>query len=375
MQVGTFTFTLKFMDSVGGSFTPAPYTWNISPLSNSYFTLPLAGTTLAVGTPYTQPLLVFGGSNTYTFQAFTALPAGLSIDTNTGVISGTPTTGGNLTTQIRISEGGIVKLTVFIGFNVSGPPAVVTLPATNVTNTSARLNGTVNPAGFATTGNFEWGTTTAYGNTTSTMNFGSSFFTQTRFTDINITCVAGSVYHYRLVATNSQGARQGADQVFTCSPQVNTFNAFDITAFGATLNGEVNPNGLATTANFQWGLTTSYGNTTPVQSVGAGTTQQFIDGGAITGLTCGTVYHFRATATNANGTSIGNDVTFSTVTCSPGAFTGVAAVVGHDERDAAWCGESERHGHERALRVGRDDWLRQLDARTSRWARASTPSR
>ena len=179
MQLGTFNFTLSFMDSVGGSFTPAPYTWNISPLSNSYFTLPLAGTTLAVGTPYTQPLLVFGGSNTYTFQAFTALPAGLSIDTNTGVISGTPTTGGNLTTQIRISEGGIVKFTAFIQFNVTGPPTVVTLPATNVTNTSARLNGTVNPAGFATTGNFEWGTTTAYGNTTSTVNFGSSFFTQT----------------------------------------------------------------------------------------------------------------------------------------------------------------------------------------------------
>ena len=328
MQAGTYTFTLKLMDSAGGSFTPAPYTWNISPITNWYFNLPLAGTTLAVGTPYTQPLLVFGGSNNYTFQAFNALPAGLSIDTNTGVISGTPTTGGNLTTQIRISEGGIVKFTAFIGFNVTGPPTVVTLPATNVTNTSARLNGTVNPSGFPTTGNFEWGTTTAYGNTTSTVNFGSSFFTQQRFADININCVAGSVYHYRLVAANSQGARQGADQTFTCAPVVSTFNAFDVTAFSATLNGEVNPNGLATTANFQWGLTNSYGNATPVQSVGAGTTEVFIEGGEITGLSCGTVYHFRATATNANGTSFGNDITFSTGTCSPEAFTGVATVVG-----------------------------------------------
>ena len=327
MQVGTFTFTLKFMDSVGGSFTPAPYTWNISPITNSYFNLPLAGTTLVAGTPYTQPLLVFGGSNSYTFQAFNALPAGLSIDTNTGVISGTPTTGGNLTTQIRISEGGIVKFTAFIGFNVTGPPTVVTLPATNVTNTSVRLNGTVNPSGLATTGNFEWGTTTAYGNTTSTVNFGSSFFNQTAGT--NITCVAGSVYHYRLIATNSQGARQGADQTFTCgAPPVFTFNPFDVTAFSATLNGGVNPNGLATTANYQWGLTNAYGNSTPVQSVGSGTQQVFIDGGEITGLSCGTVYHFRATATNANGTSFGNDITFSTGTCSPAAFTGVATVVG-----------------------------------------------
>ena len=140
---------------------------------------------------------------------------------------------------------------------------------------------------------------------------------------------------------------------------MNTFNPFDLTAFGATLNGGVNPNGLATTANFQWGLTTSYGNTTPVQSVGAGTTQQFIDGGAITGLTCSTVYHFRATATNANGTSNGNDVTFTTTPCTPGAFTGVAAVVGQTGATLLGARESERHADERALRVGRDDGLRQ----------------
>ena len=96
MQVGSFTFTLRFMDSAGGSFTPAPYTWNISPLSNQYGTLPLAGTTLAVGTPYTQPLLVIGGTNNYTFQVFTFLPPGLGLDTNTGVIGGTPTTAGNV---------------------------------------------------------------------------------------------------------------------------------------------------------------------------------------------------------------------------------------------------------------------------------------
>ena len=78
MQLGTFNFTLSFMDSVGAQLHAGAVHLEHLPLTNSYFTLPLAGTTLAVGTPYTQPLLVFGGSNTYTFQAFTALPAGLS---------------------------------------------------------------------------------------------------------------------------------------------------------------------------------------------------------------------------------------------------------------------------------------------------------
>ena len=329
MAAGTYNFTLQFQDSAANTFTPAAYTWNISTISNSIFTLPLVGTTLAVGTPYTQPLLVFGGSNTYTFQAFNALPAGLSIDTNTGVISGTPTTGGNLTTQIRISEGGIVKLTVNIQFNVTGPPTVVTLPATDVTNTNATLRGTVSPAGFTTTARFEWGTTTAYGNLTPALNLGSGFRTENISANLSgLTCVAGTVFHYRATATSSAGTSVGADLVFTCAPQVNTFNPFDITAFGATLNGSVNPNGLATTAQYQWGLTNAYGNVTPLQSVGAGKSFEFINGGTLTGLQCSTTYHFRATATNANGTSNGNDVAFTTATCAPDAGTGVAILVG-----------------------------------------------
>jgi hypothetical protein len=327
LQLGTFNFTLKYMDSVGASFTPAPYTWNISALSSQYFTLPLAGTTLAVGTFYSQPLLVIGGTSNYSFQALSALPAGLSLDTNTGVVSGTPTTGGGVFTLVRFSDGSIPPLNAGVQLNVSGPPTVVTLPATNVSNTSARLNGTYNPAGFSTNASFQWGTTIAYGNTAGSFS-ASGFNTQTVGFNISISCVAGSVYHYRLVASNSQGTSQGADQVFTCSPQVFTSNADNIGAFTARLNGSANPNGLATTGQYQWGLTNAYGNVTPPQSLGAGTNFVFIDGGTLTGLTCSTTYHFRAVASNPNGTSVGSDVAFTTNPCSPSTFTGVATVVG-----------------------------------------------
>ena len=40
-----------------------------------------------------------------------------------------------------------------------------------------------------------------------------------------------------------------------------------------------------------------------------------IGGGTITGLACNTLYHFRAVATNANGTTNGSDATFTTSAC------------------------------------------------------------
>lgn len=45
----------------------------------------------------------------------------------------------------------------------------------------------------------------------------------------------------------------------------------DVTASSATLNGNVNPNGLSTTAWFEWGPTPSFGSTTPSSDLGSGT--------------------------------------------------------------------------------------------------------
>jgi len=47
-----------------------------------------------------------------------------------------------------------------------GPPVVTTGTPTGITQTTATLTGTVNPAGWATTYAFKWGTTTTYGSAT-----------------------------------------------------------------------------------------------------------------------------------------------------------------------------------------------------------------
>src|SRR5260370_17789070 len=79
----------------------------------------------------------------------------------------------------------------------------------------------------------------------------------------------------------------------------------------ATLNGTVNPSGSATTYQFEYGLTTAYGTATTSTSAGSGFTA-VPESAPLTGLTMGTLYHFRGTATNGCGTANGADPTLAT---------------------------------------------------------------
>jgi hypothetical protein len=116
-------------------------------------------------------------------------------------------------------------------------------------------------------------------------------------------------------------ASVGVTTTIVDAPAVVTGVATSLSSPDATLNGTVIPNGAVSTAFFQYGLTTSYGSTTSMQNVGSGFIGIAIAGGALTGLSCNTTYHFRATATNARGTANGFDGTFTTLTTTGCAFT------------------------------------------------------
>lgn len=203
-------------------------------------------------------------------------------------------------------------------------PTVTTGTATAISQTGASLNGTVNPNSDATNGWFEYGTTTSYGTATSpqqSMGSGSGAVTLGPKTITGLPC--GTLYHFRAMASNSGGTSNGSDQTFitsACSqtpPTVTTGAASSITQTGASLNGTVNPNGAATNGWFEYGTTSSYGTaTSPQQSMGSGSGAVALGPKAITGLTCGTPYHFRAVASNSGGTTNGLDQTFTTSVCS-----------------------------------------------------------
>ncbi len=105
------------------------------------------------------------------------------------------------------------------------------------------------------------------------------------------------------------------DLVFAVStlPSVTTGSAAAISTSAATLTASVSPNGVQTTTQFEYGTTTSYGSVVSAQTV-TGTTVQSISA-QISGLTCGTPYHFKAKASNAGGTVSGGDVVFTTSAC------------------------------------------------------------
>ncbi len=115
------------------------------------------------------------------------------------------------------------------------------------------------------------------------------------------------------------------------APVVVTDSASGVTSTGATLNGTVNPEGAATTYQFQFGTSTSYGSVTPSSPASAGSGSSAIsESASLSGLSASTTYDYRLVATNASGTTDGGNQTFTTPATSPppgGAFTPVGGLI------------------------------------------------
>jgi sugar lactone lactonase YvrE len=107
-------------------------------------------------------------------------------------------------------------------FRTAGTPVVVSESASNITDTTATLNATINPAGFDTTCVFQYvndaafqasGYNTATSVDCSPFDLGSSFDPQS--TSANVTGLTpNTTYHFRVVATNAAGTTNGADTTF-----------------------------------------------------------------------------------------------------------------------------------------------------------------
>ena len=121
----------------------------------------------------------------------------------------------------------------------------------------------------------------------------------------------------RLIATVLAVMTFGPTAVaHAAGPEADTDDASLVTDTSARLNGEVDPKGDPTTVWFEYGATTGYGSQSGTRVFSTKTTVFH----ALTGLTPGTVYHFRLRALDTHGhAAAGTDHAFTTTGTAPTA--------------------------------------------------------
>ncbi|MDB6025017.1 MAG: LamG domain protein jellyroll fold domain protein [Verrucomicrobiales bacterium] len=199
-----------------------------------------------------------------------------------------------------------------------GPPVLTTTAATLVTENSARLNGTIDPAGQASGVYFKYGPTTSYGSTTPILLVPSNATGGSYFAPIG-SLPPGKLYHFQLEATNGTGTGIGSDVTFTTLvglPDVSGVSASNATTNSITLNANVQPGGGITRLYFEYGLDRTYGSFSTTNAISAGNTVVSTNL-VITGLLPATTYHFHAIVTNSAGSDEGVDKIFNTAAILP----------------------------------------------------------
>ncbi|NBS14973.1 MAG: hypothetical protein EBT57_09270, partial [Verrucomicrobia bacterium] len=213
-------------------------------------------------------------------------------------------------------------------------PSINSASSANVAQNTATLNTTVTANGAATSVWFEYGTSDTFGAATATQNIGSGSSPVAVSASLS-GLQAGTTYYFRAVASNSQGTTMGTTLTFTTSaplPVVASTPASYVTAYTASLNGDVTPNGLTTSVYFEWGDRSdllSLSNS-PV-AIGNGT-NLVANWTSIGSLSPDSTYFFRIVALNLNnGTTnktYGATLSFKTLPVRPTVTTlGVTNVV------------------------------------------------
>jgi hypothetical protein len=195
------------------------------------------------------------------------------------------------------------------------PPKVVNQGATNIDGITATLNGKINANGLMTQVVFEYGTTTAYGQTSSVQTVTGSIDS---LVSLNISgLLENTTYHYRLTATNAINAIHSNDMTFTTPTQnlpiLNTLPfPVDVNLGIQGIYGNKALTGGGKIIRIGSSLITAQGlcwGTSPSPTTANSITTTFTD--TLKNLTPNTTYYVRAYATNAAGTGYGNEISFN----------------------------------------------------------------
>ncbi|MET3446578.1 putative Ig domain-containing protein [Ralstonia sp. 1138] len=148
---GTFNITITATDA--NSFT-ASRAYSVTIGAPTITVNPAAATSAQVTTAYSQTFSATGGTAPYTYAVSTgSLPAGLSLNASTGVLSGTPTTLGSSTFTVKATDSstgvgapysGTRSYTITVGQVIGTAPAIT---ATTTSTVPITLHATANATG------------------------------------------------------------------------------------------------------------------------------------------------------------------------------------------------------------------------------------
>ena len=188
--------------------------------------------------------------------------------------------------------------------------------ATEVALNEATLHGTINPGNGVTEYHFVYGPAVGEYTQSAPVAYAPLNYQDNAVTQLITGLEPGHVYHYALVASNATGTSTGPDQTFStissASPAVQTGEASGLTTTTATLTGTIDPRERPASYTFEIGASSSTYATRIYGSISPGAGPDTEVSTVIQGLTPGTTYHYRLTASNIAGTTNGTDHTFTT---------------------------------------------------------------
>jgi len=236
------------------------------------------------------------------------------------------------------------------------PPPPKTDPVSDVTATSATLNGDLNPEGASVGFYFSYNVgasctgaesqATAAGKATGSVDVPES---------ASVTGLQPNAqYAYCFLASSEFGATPGSTETFTtepAKPSVDRESTSGVTLTDATLEAQINPNNQGTTYQFEYGATTAYGTKLTAGSVGSGYGDTPVSTDIGGGLTSAETYHYRVLAVNATGTTEGPDETVTTLPFPP-TVTLEEATAGSDTATVTFTANAQGGDTEYAVRYG-----------------------
>jgi hypothetical protein len=177
--------------------------------------------------------------------------------------------------------------------------------------TTATIAADINSGGIAASYKLEFGTTPRFGRTTPDLSLLASEDPWSVSVPLD-QLSPGTVYYYRLVATNDSGTTNGDEGSFA-TPDAPVLDLREVSAGtnSAHLTFSVSSNSKPTEVRVDYGSSGSYGSTSAAVQVAPSTEEQTV-GIDLTGLRAATEYHFRGLATNEIGTATGPDQTLVT---------------------------------------------------------------